>query len=66
MSYPKMTKFRSMSLDEQKKNIEKLAQEALISREEMIAVEATIPQVVAKETEIPRVSMVQDKGVPVI
>jgi hypothetical protein len=59
---PKMTKFRSMSLDEPKTTIEKSYQEALRSREEMIAAEAAVPQVVVEVVEIPPVSPVQDRG----
>jgi hypothetical protein len=41
MAEPKMTRFRAMSLDEQAMTIEKLTQEALRAREEIIVVEVT-------------------------
>jgi hypothetical protein len=41
MDDPKMTRFRAMILDEQMMTIEKLTQEALRAREEMIAAKAT-------------------------
>jgi hypothetical protein len=41
MTDPKMTRFRYMSMDEQETKIDKLAQEALRSREEIRAAEAT-------------------------
>jgi hypothetical protein len=55
MVNPKMTRFKSMRMDEQLATIEKLSQEALRSREEMIAEEAT---------EVPLVAPVQDRGFP--
>jgi hypothetical protein len=42
MDDPKMTRFKSMSLDEHVMTIEKSSQEALRAREEMIATEATM------------------------
>jgi hypothetical protein len=53
MNDPKMTKFISMSLDEQTTTIKQLAQEDLQAREEMLASEATFPQVAAEETKNP-------------
>jgi hypothetical protein len=38
---PKMTRFKSMSMDEQEAKIEKSTQEALRAREEIRATEAT-------------------------
>jgi len=57
MANPKMTSFRAMSLDEDTKTIEKLAQEALRAREEMIAVEVA---------EVPLVALLQDRGFPMM
>jgi hypothetical protein len=61
---PKMTRFKSMSLDEQETILEQSAQGALRAREEMIVVEAAVPQVAAETTEIPQVTPVQDRGLP--
>jgi hypothetical protein len=52
---PKMTRFKSMSLDEYVMIIEKSTQGALRAREEMIVVEAV---------EVPMVAPVQDRGFP--
>jgi hypothetical protein len=51
-----MTKFKSMILDEQTTTIEQLAQEALRAREEMIVIEAAVPQVATEAAEIPQVA----------
>jgi hypothetical protein len=47
MANPKMTRFRAMSLDEHVTTIEQSAQEALRSREEISATEATNVPLVA-------------------
>jgi hypothetical protein len=52
---PRMTKFKSMSLDEQAEIIEKSAQGALRAREEMV---------VAETTEIPLVALIQEINFP--
>jgi acyl-CoA reductase-like NAD-dependent aldehyde dehydrogenase len=44
---PKMTRFRAMSLDEHMTILEKLAQEALRAREEMIVAEAAEAPLIA-------------------
>jgi hypothetical protein len=49
----KITRFKAMSLDEQATTIEKSAQEALRSRGEIIAAEAT---------EVPLVALMQVRG----
>jgi hypothetical protein len=58
---PKITNFRAMSLDEQTTTIEQLDQEAVISREEMIAAKATVPQVVTEATKIPPIARYKTK-----
>jgi hypothetical protein len=51
---PKMTRFKSMSLDEKMVILEQSGQETLGAREEMIAAEvAESPQVAAEAAEIP-------------
>jgi hypothetical protein len=62
---PKMTRFKAMSLDEQKTILEQSGQGGLRAREEMIAVEvAKSPQVAAETAEIPQVTPVQDRSSP--
>jgi hypothetical protein len=61
---PNMTKFRAMSLEKQVTTIEKLGQEALRAREEMLATEASILQVATETTKIPQVALVQGRGTP--
>jgi hypothetical protein len=63
MTDPKMTKFIAMILDEKTTTIKQSAQEALPAREEMLASEATFPQVVAEETKNPYISPMQHRGV---
>jgi hypothetical protein len=55
MVNPKMNRFKAMSLDEQETILEKSAQGALRAKEEMVA---------TKATEIPQVTMVQDRISP--
>jgi hypothetical protein len=65
MDNPKMTRFRSMSLDEQMAILEQSAQGALRAREEMVAAEVgESPQVATETTEIPRVTPVKDRSPP--
>jgi hypothetical protein len=54
MEDPKMTRFKSMSLDEQTVILEQTGQEALRAREEMIA---------TKIAEIPLVAPIQERNV---
>jgi hypothetical protein len=65
MANPKMTRFKSMSLDEKVTAMEKSAQGALRSREEIIAAEtAEAPQEAVETTEISQVTPVQDRISP--
>jgi hypothetical protein len=54
---PRMTRFKSMSLDEQVETLEQSAQGALRAREEIIAVETTeAPQEATETTKISQVT----------
>jgi hypothetical protein len=65
MADPKMTRFKSMSLDEQETILEQSAQGALRAREEMIAAKVVeAPQVTSETTEIPWETPVQDRSSP--
>jgi hypothetical protein len=48
----------------QEMTIEQSGQEALRARQEMLVVEAAVPQVAAEAAEIPQVALVQGRGTP--
>jgi hypothetical protein len=68
MADPKMTRFKSMSLDEEMTTIEKSTQEVLRAREEMIATEAVEAPLIAPMQEIgfPMTRDTQERGLIMI